>query len=61
MRNAPDGLFTRPAVSFLSAAVPVGYNVVHVADEDGIVRKIEKVCLLPQHALRPLALGDLPP
>src|SRR3954462_11334166 len=44
--DTADGLFARPTVAFLGASIPVGDNVVHVADEDGVVREIEETCLL---------------
>ena len=61
VRDATDGFLARPAVSFLGAAVPVGNDVVHVADKDRVVSEIEQTCLFAQDTFGPLALGVLQP
>ena len=61
VRDATDGFFARPTVSFFGAAIPVGDNVVHVADEDGVVCEIEEISPLAQHAFGTFALGNLQP
>jgi len=33
-------------ISLLSAAIPIGDDVVHIADENGVVREVEQACLL---------------
>src|SRR5207244_349785 len=54
-----DRLRGLPSVELLRAAVPVRDDVVHVADEDGVVREVEKAGLLAQRFLALLALeGD---
>jgi len=42
VRDPADRLVGRPSVQVLSAAIPVGDSAVHVADEDGIMRKIQE-------------------
>src|SRR5438445_13560949 len=61
MRDAADGLFARPAISFFRAAIPVSDDVVNVADKDCVVREIEQTRVFPQDALSAHALVDLQP
>jgi hypothetical protein len=46
MRDPTDRLFAFPTIEVLGAAVPVRDHVVHVADENRIVREIEELGLL---------------
>src|ERR1700730_16892686 len=59
VRYLVDSLLFGPAVQFLGAAIPVGNDVGHVADEDGVVREVEEAGLLVQYLFGLLALnGD---
>ncbi len=49
VRDLADSFVLFPPVQLLSAAVPKGDNVVHVAHEDRIVGEIEQSGLLAQH------------
>jgi hypothetical protein len=42
MRDLADGFVPLPAIQLLGTPVPVGDDVIHVADENGIVREIKK-------------------
>jgi hypothetical protein len=57
--DVADCLLTGPSVQFLGAAIPVGDYVVHVADEDRVMREVEQSSLLAQHAFRQLSLLDV--
>ena len=59
VRHLADGLRPRPPVQLLRAAVPVGDDVVLVADEDGVVGEIEQRRLLPERLFRARPRGDL--
>ena len=48
VRHRPDRLRPRPPVELLRAAVPVGDDVLLVADEDGVVGEIEQRGLIPE-------------
>src|SRR5439155_6405495 len=47
--------------SFFRAAIPVSNDIVHVADNDGVVREIEQTRVFPQDALSAHALVNLLP
>lgn len=55
----PESLLARPSVQYPGSAIPVGDDVVHVSDEDGVVCEIEEIGLLAQRLLRPQALDVL--
>ena len=57
-RNPADGSFRRPAVQFRRAAVPISNDVVHVANEDRVLRQVEKSGLLAKARIRRLVLQD---
>ena len=59
VRDATESFRPRPAVAFFRTAIPVGDDVVHVANEDGIMRQIEKTGMLAQSVFGSLALGNL--
>jgi hypothetical protein len=48
-----------PAVDTLGALVPVKNVILKIADDDGILRVIQKGCLLPDAFFGQLALGDV--
>ena len=56
MSNLADSFASFPSVQLLSAAIPVGDDVVHVAHEDGVVGEVEEFGLLAQHHFSRLAL-----
>jgi hypothetical protein len=56
MRNFADGFVWCPSVQQLRPMVPVGDDIVHVADEHRVVSEVEKARLLTQHLRRRLAL-----
>src|SRR4051794_33828905 len=47
VRDTADCFYARPAVSFFGAAIPIGDYVVHIADEDRLVREVKETGLLP--------------
>lgn len=57
MSNSADRLLRGPSV--LGATVPILDDSIHIANQNGIVREIQKVGLLPQTSLL-LLLGTLP-
>src|SRR6266542_2163849 len=59
VRNLPDRLLPCPSVQFFGGTIPKGDDVVDVAHEDCIVRKIEKIGSFPQSFFAPLAFRDL--
>ena len=59
MRDLANRLLCRPPVQLFGAAVPVGDDVMHVTHENGVVREIEEVGLLPQLLFRPLSVLDV--
>src|SRR5215469_8608715 len=68
MRPFSDRFFRTPSVQLLSTAVPVSDNVVHIANEDGVMRKVEQACLLRPYSYfalklvaRPLQIALNPP
>ena len=46
VRSLADGLLRRPPVQLLSATIPVGDDVVHIADENRVVGEIQQAGLL---------------
>ena len=46
-----DSLLCFPSVQLLGTTVPKGYYVIHIANEDGVMCKVEKSGLLAQHLL----------
>ena len=59
VRHGADGLRLRPPVELFRTAVPVGDDVVLVANEDGVVRQIEERRLLTERFFRSCSRGDL--
>jgi len=51
MRDLADSLLCLPSVQLLGTTVPIGYYVIHIANEDGVMCKVEKSGLLAQHLL----------
>src|SRR5260221_14322159 len=43
----------------LFRSIPVGDDVVHVANENRVMREVEKARLLTQHPFGPVLLGDV--
>jgi len=56
----PNCLLPVPPVQLLGAVIPIGDDVLHVADENRVVRQIEEAGLLAQLRLCLLALGSGP-
>ncbi len=44
--DLPESLVVRPSIQGPGSAIPVGDDVVHVSDEDGVVREVEEIGLL---------------
>jgi hypothetical protein len=59
MSDSPDSLVLFPAVLFLSAAIPIGDHVVHVAHEYRVMRKGEELGLFAQLVFATLPLDVL--
>jgi hypothetical protein len=55
-QHAAGGLFGRPAIGLLGAAVPEYHPVVLVAHDDGVVGEVEQVRLAPHRHTRPFEL-----
>ena len=56
MRNFADGFLPGPSVQQLRPVVPIGDDIVHVADEHRVVGEVEEARLLAQHLRCRLAL-----
>src|SRR4029077_14326491 len=46
--NLADHFLCRPPVELLRAAIPVRDDIVHITDENGVVREVEETSLLAQ-------------
>ena len=56
MRDPSDRLVPLPAVQLLSTQIPIRDDVVHVANEDGVVRQVEEAGALLYDQVRRLVL-----
>ena len=54
VRNLAERLLAGPPVSFLGASVPIGDDLVEIADENGLMCDVEQARALPRRYL-----GDL--
>jgi hypothetical protein len=56
MRDLADRLVRPPSIELLSAAVPVGDDIVRIANENRIVREVEEASLIAQQHVSGLVL-----
>ena len=56
MGGLPDRFLRPPSIELLRSAIPVGDDLVHIANEDRVMRLVEEAGLLSQRRPGPLGL-----